>query len=86
MAVDTPEYNSGATAADTLYAGIPIVHFPGNKAVGRMLSAMLNAVRLPQLIVRDRDDYREVRCRVPRKQRLGSDLSGLQGAAFALPW
>lgn len=60
IAVDTPEYNSGATAADTLYAGIPVVHFPGNKAVGRMLSAMLSSLRMPQLIVRDREEYRKL--------------------------
>ena len=57
IAVDTHEYNSGATAADTLFSGVPVVHLPGNKAVGRMLSAMLSAVRLPELIVRDFSEY-----------------------------
>ena len=57
IALDTHEYNSGATAADTLYAGVPTMHLPGNKAVGRMLSAMLNAARLPELIVRDFSEY-----------------------------
>lgn len=57
IALDTHEYNSGATAADTLFAGVPTIHLPGNKAVGRMLSAMLSAVRLPELIVRDFDEY-----------------------------
>ena len=57
IAVDTHEYNSGATAADTLFSGVPVLHLPGNKAVGRMLSAMLSAVRLPELIVRDFSEY-----------------------------
>jgi len=57
IALDTHEYNSGATAADTLFAGVPTVHLAGNKAVGRMVSAMLNAARLPELIVRDFSEY-----------------------------
>ena len=50
VAVDTHEYNSGATAADTLFSGVPVIHLPGNKAVGRMLSAMLSSVRMLELI------------------------------------
>ena len=49
VALDTPNYDSGATAADTLFASVPIVSLPGNKAVGRMVASMNSALRCSPL-------------------------------------
>ena len=58
LAVDTPMYNSGATAADTLFAGVPIVTRPSSKLAGRMAASMLRGVGLGRLTVaRNEEDY-----------------------------
>jgi protein O-GlcNAc transferase len=58
LAVDTPMYNSGATAADTLFAGVPIITRPSAKLAGRMASSMMRGAGLGQLTVtRNNEDY-----------------------------
>uniref|UniRef100_A0A7S0NDZ6 protein O-GlcNAc transferase n=1 Tax=Hanusia phi TaxID=3032 RepID=A0A7S0NDZ6_9CRYP len=57
LSLDTPNYNSGATGADTLFAGVPILHLPSMKPIGRMMSSMLKALRLEELIVRNHEEY-----------------------------
>ena len=48
--LDTLPYNAGATASDTLWAGLPVLTSMGNTFVGRMAASVLNAIGLPELI------------------------------------
>lgn len=65
LAVDSPMYNSGATAADTLFAGVPIVTRPSAKLAGRMAASMLRGVGLGRLTVaRNEEDYEEILVKV----------------------
>ncbi|EKX54195.1 hypothetical protein GUITHDRAFT_84189 [Guillardia theta CCMP2712] len=68
LSLDTPNYNSGATGADTLFAGVPILHLPSTKPIGRMMSSMLRALRLQELIVRDHDEYFKLAHRFAREE------------------
>ncbi|KAJ1471460.1 glycosyl transferase family 41-domain-containing protein [Baffinella frigidus] len=81
VALDTPNYNSGATAADTLFSSVPIVSLPGNKAVGRMVAAMHSALRTRELTVRTREDYAQVLRAVlmPRGGGQGKGMGGAEG-------
>lgn len=48
--LDTVPYNAGATAIDTLWAGLPVLTRIGDTFVGRMAASALNAVGLSELI------------------------------------
>jgi protein O-GlcNAc transferase len=48
--LDTLPYNAGATASDTLWAGLPVLTRIGDTFVGRMAASVLNAIGLPELI------------------------------------
>ena len=60
VALDTLHYNMGATGADTLYASVPVLHVPALAPVGRMMSAMLKALRMPELIFQNAEDVVDV--------------------------
>ncbi|HEX5210223.1 MAG TPA: tetratricopeptide repeat protein [Pseudolabrys sp.] len=55
--LDTWPYNAGATASDTLWAGVPLLTRLGETFVGRMAASMLQAIGLPGLIAPTQDAY-----------------------------
>lgn len=55
--LDTVPYNAGATAAATLWSGVPLLTVVGETFVGRMAASMLHAVGLSELVSRNLDDY-----------------------------
>lgn len=55
--LDTFPYNAGATAANTLWAGVPVLTVMGETLVGRMAASMLYAVGLPELVAANLADY-----------------------------
>jgi predicted O-linked N-acetylglucosamine transferase (SPINDLY family) len=55
--LDTLPYNAGATASDTLWAGLPVLTRIGETFVGRMAASVLNAIRLPELVTTTSEDY-----------------------------
>jgi predicted O-linked N-acetylglucosamine transferase (SPINDLY family) len=57
LALDTWPYNSGATASDTLRAGVPLVTLLGDTFVGRMGASVLHCLGLDELITKDRASY-----------------------------
>jgi predicted O-linked N-acetylglucosamine transferase (SPINDLY family) len=57
LVLDTPIYNGGATTSNALWAGVPVVTFPGNHWVSRMSASALMAMDLPELIAKDLEDY-----------------------------
>ncbi len=50
-------YNAGATAADALWAGLPVLTCSGRTFVGRMAGSLLHAVCLPELVTHCLEDY-----------------------------
>ena len=55
--LDTYPYNSGATASDVLWMGIPILTFPGKSYVSRMAGSLLLHSGLEELIVDSLEKY-----------------------------
>ncbi len=59
LALDTLIYNGGATTANALWAGVPVLSVLGNHWVSRMSASALNAVGLPELIAEDLQQYED---------------------------
>ncbi|QQO14256.1 tetratricopeptide repeat protein [Bradyrhizobium diazoefficiens] len=55
--LDTLPYNAHTTAADALWAGLPVLTCLGATFAGRVAASMLRAVGLPELIAPSLDDY-----------------------------
>jgi predicted O-linked N-acetylglucosamine transferase (SPINDLY family) len=60
LALDTRRYNGGATTANALWAGIPVLTILGTHWVSRMSASALHAVGLPDLITHNLDDYKRL--------------------------
>jgi len=57
--LDTRPYNAHTTASDALWAGLPILTYPGNSFPSRVASSLLKSVGLDELIVCSLDEYRD---------------------------
>ena len=55
--LDTLPYNAHTTASDALWAGLPVLTCAGDSFASRVAASLLNAIRLPELIARSREDY-----------------------------
>ncbi len=58
LALDTFPYNSHSTAADTLWAGCPLVTLSGRSFASRVCGSLLRAAALPELVTSSPDEYR----------------------------
>ena len=56
--VDTWPYNAHTTAADALWAGVPVVTLYGNAFASRVAASVLNAAGLGELAFGDVEDYK----------------------------
>jgi predicted O-linked N-acetylglucosamine transferase (SPINDLY family) len=68
--VDTLYYNSHTTAADALWAGVPIVTCLGRAFAGRVASSLLCAVGLPELVTPSLADYETLALKLAREPGL----------------
>lgn len=57
IALDTIPLNSGTTAFDALWMGVPLVALEGSWMGGRMSSTILEALRKPEWVARSEDEY-----------------------------
>lgn len=57
LMLDTLIYNGGATTANALWAGVPVLSMLGDHWVSRMSASALEAIGLPELIAMDLEDY-----------------------------
>jgi predicted O-linked N-acetylglucosamine transferase (SPINDLY family) len=64
--VDTLHYNAHSTAADALWAGVPVLTCPGATFASRVAASLLGAVGLPELIAATRADYEALALRLAR--------------------
>ena len=55
--LDTLPYNAHATAADALWAGLPVLTVKGEAFPGRVAASLLQAVGMPELVTDNLDDY-----------------------------
>ena len=55
--LDTHHYNAHTTAIDALWAGLPVLTYPGSTMASRVATALLHAIGLPELVARDRAHY-----------------------------
>ena len=60
LALDTRLYNGGATTANALWAGVPVMTILGNHWVSRMSASALQAVGLSGLVARNLEAYRQL--------------------------
>jgi predicted O-linked N-acetylglucosamine transferase (SPINDLY family) len=58
LSLDTLPYNAHTTAADALWAGLPIITCEGKAFAGRVASSLLRAIGLPELVTTNLDDFR----------------------------
>jgi len=56
--LDTLPYNAHSTAADALWAGLPVLTCKGSAFVGRVASSLLDAVGLDEMIASDLEGYK----------------------------
>jgi protein O-GlcNAc transferase len=57
--LDSLPFNAGATASDSLWAGVPLLTCAGDAFAARMGGSLLNALGLPQLITTNQGDYEQ---------------------------
>jgi predicted O-linked N-acetylglucosamine transferase (SPINDLY family) len=55
--LDTPNYNAHATAADALWAGVPVLTNLGKTFAGRVAASQVSALGLSELIVHSDEEY-----------------------------
>ncbi len=55
--LDTFPYNAHATALDSLWAGVPLLTYPGDSFASRVASSLLRTAGVPELIARSPEDY-----------------------------
>jgi predicted O-linked N-acetylglucosamine transferase (SPINDLY family) len=55
--LDTLPYNAHTTAADALWAGLPVVTCTGRAFSARVAGSLLNAIGLPELVTQNLQDY-----------------------------
>ncbi|HUW25303.1 MAG TPA: tetratricopeptide repeat protein [Gallionella sp.] len=60
--LDTLHFNAITTAADALWAGLPVLSCPGSTFVSRWASSMLNAVGLDEMVAESLEHYEERAC------------------------
>jgi protein O-GlcNAc transferase len=72
LALDTIAYNGGATTANALWAGVPVLTILGKHWVSRMSASHLTALKMPELVASSLDGY------IRRAVNLGRSSRALQ--------
>lgn len=84
--LDTLPYNAHTTAADALWAGLPVLTCPGATFAGRVAASMLRAVGLPELIAPSLDEYERLAIALAADRgRLAEIRTRLAGNRLAKP-
>jgi protein O-GlcNAc transferase len=62
--LDTTPYNAGTTASDALWAGLPVLTCPGRCFASRYAASLLHALRLPELVTANEEEFEETAVRL----------------------
>ncbi len=73
--LDTLPYNAHTTAADALWAGLPVLTCKGEAFAGRVAASLLRAVGLPELITANNEEYEALALKLARERAL---LAGIK--------
>lgn len=73
--IDTFHFNAHATAADALWAGVPVLTCSGATFASRVAGSLLGAVGLPELVTHSPQDYAALALRLARDR---DALSGVR--------
>jgi predicted O-linked N-acetylglucosamine transferase (SPINDLY family) len=83
--LDSLPFNAGATAADALWSGVPVLTCAGEAFAARMAGSLLQAAGLAQLIARDPAEYERRACELagdPQQlTQLKAKLAELRGSS-----
>ena len=58
--IDSLPYGAHTTASDALWAGLPVLTCLGESFVGKVAASLLGAVKLPELITKNYDEFEEM--------------------------
>lgn len=72
--LDTSPYNSGTTASDALWAGLPVLTFLGRSFSARMCGSLLTAIGLPELVASSQLEYEELAIGIGKDSEMISRL------------
>jgi len=72
--LDTPVYNAHSTAADALWAGLPVLTCLGTTFAGRVAASLLNAVGLPEMVTHSLADYEALALKLAREPAALADI------------
>jgi predicted O-linked N-acetylglucosamine transferase (SPINDLY family) len=82
--LDTPAYNAGATAADALWAGVPLLTTRGRSYITRVGQSLLQHLGLPELVASDLAAYESLAIELAHNpERVAAYKGHLQAAAPA---
>jgi protein O-GlcNAc transferase len=80
LVLDTWPYGAHTTASDALWAGAPVLTWPGETFASRVAASLLTAVGLPELVARNAADYEAEAIALAadpeRRARLRAQLAG----------
>ena len=84
--LDTFRYGAHTTAADALWAGLPVITRTGQTMASRLGSSIVAAAGTPELATPDTAGFVALACRLaedgPARQAIGKRLAPRQGALF----
>ena len=72
--LDTPNYNAHATAADALWAGVPVLTQLGQTFAGRIAASQVSSLGMPELIVNTPEEYYAKALKLATQPQLIKDL------------
>jgi predicted O-linked N-acetylglucosamine transferase (SPINDLY family) len=72
--LDTLPYNAHSTAADALWAGLPVLTCTGRSFASRVAGSLLRAVGLSELVTSSLDEYEALALKLARDCALMSEL------------
>jgi len=72
--LDTFNFNAQSTGCYALWAGLPLITKKGEQCVARSAASYLNAIGLPELIVKTDNEYEELALELATNKRLLASL------------
>ncbi len=83
IALDTVPFNSGTTAFDALWMGVPLVALEGHTIGGRMGASVLSSLGRPEWIAKTAYEYAAIVCALARNVELRKHLRATQRTQMA---
>ena len=84
--LDSHTCNAHTTASDALWAGLPLLTWPGGSFAGRVAASLLHAIGLPELIVSTLVDYERMAIELSRdRERLAALRARLAANRVTMP-